>query len=73
MASMEGRTFKIKQNYISANHQIFVCRVAVLESVLSGDFYFFSTGYSQHKQCNVHKKLPANNEEKGLLCIISNK
>lgn len=33
MGSMGGRTFKIKQNYVSTNHQIFVRRVAVLERV----------------------------------------
>jgi len=33
MGSMGGRKFKIKRNYVSTNHQIFVRRVAVLERV----------------------------------------
>lgn len=75
MGSMGGRKFKIKRNYVSTNHQIFVRRVAVLERVNGCVMTFTSFQQDTHSISEFNgkstKKFPANNkEEEGLVCII---
>lgn len=75
MGSMGGRKFKIKRNYVSTNHQIFVCRAAVLERVNGSVMTFTSFQQDAHSISEFNgkctKKLAANNKEKeGLVCII---